>query len=119
MIFTIQLAHLHFFAQHGVLDNERKVGNQFIVDFSAEYEVANDFCSDVLEDTVSYADIFELIKAEMERPSSLLEHVAARIVKKVRETWSQFSSIDVRIEKVRPPICGIDGNAAVSLKWMK
>lgn len=119
MIFSVQLCRLRFFARHGVFESESKVGNQFIVDFNGEYEVDDNFCSDQLSDTISYADVYELIKAEMDRPSALLEHVAARIIQRARKCWPLFITICVRIEKVRPPICGIDGNAAVSLKWEK
>ena len=39
--------------------------------------------TDDVADTVSYADVYEAVKAEMKVPSKLLEHVGGRIVKRL------------------------------------
>ena len=74
------LEHLRFHAYHGVFQQERMVGNDYDVSLRLGYPLATAMQSDRVEDTLNYATVFQLVKEEMEKPSSLLENVAQRIV---------------------------------------
>lgn len=91
-------------AHHGVMEQERTVGS----DFSLDLEVIVDFCkaieTDNLTDTISYADIYEIVKGEMAIPSQLLEHVGGRIVKTLKQTFPNIKSIKLKLIKVNPPL---------------
>ena len=60
--------------------------------------------SDSLEDTISYADVFEIVKKEMAIPSKLLEHVAGRIISALRKTYPAIENIELKLSKNNPPM---------------
>jgi dihydroneopterin aldolase len=68
------------------------------VDFSAAAE------SDDLDGTVSYADVFEAVKSEMEVPSKLLEHVALRIARRLLTDFPLIEEVKIKLEKRNPPM---------------
>ena len=104
---TIELEGMEFQAYHGCLEREKVVGNDFVVDFRGEMDMSAAAESDDLRDAVNYAEIYEVIKEEMARPSDLLEHVTGRIVKALEEKFPQFISFSVRVSKKRPPVSGV------------
>ena len=59
--------------------------------------------TDRLEGTVSYADLYESIKTEMDIPSKLLEHVAGRILQRLFDDFSSISRIRLTLTKENPP----------------
>ena len=102
----IELEGMRFWAFHGCLESERKNGNLFLVDFKGETDMAAATESDSLEDTVNYAEIYDIVKAEMAIPSDLIEHVAGRIVRSISRDFPQFTKFSVRVSKQNPPVGG-------------
>lgn len=76
---SITLDNLRFRARHGVMEQERAVGNTFVVALRLDYPFEEAMQTDNLEATLNYAEVYEVVKAEMGVPSRLLEHVAGRI----------------------------------------
>jgi dihydroneopterin aldolase len=112
----IELKKMIFHAYHGVLEQERITGNSFRVDLKLFLDLSKAIESDRLEDTLNYADIFKLIKDEMAIPSQLLEHVAGRIVRKIKEKYPHISKINIRLAKMNPPVEGEMQEAAVIIE---
>lgn len=104
---TIELEGMEFRAFHGCLEREKVVGNDFTVDFRGEVDMSAAAESDNLQDAVNYAEIYDVVKEEMAKPSDLLEHVAGRIVKTLEAKFPQFTSFSVRVSKKRPPVNGV------------
>ena len=104
---TIELEGMEFRANHGCLEREKVVGNDFVVDFRGDVDMAAAMESDNLDDAVNYALIYNVIAEEMAQPSDLLEHVAGRIKKTLAAKFPQFVSFSVRVSKKRPPVDGI------------
>lgn len=115
----IELEEMRFWAFHGCLEDERKKGNIFLVDFKGEMDLSKASESDALEDTVNYAAIYEIVKAEMEIPSDLLEHLAGRIVKSIALNFPEFRQFSVRVSKRKPPVGGPVQWARVTLSYNK
>lgn len=103
-------------AYHGVMPQERQVGNDFVVALTVDYPFESAMSSDALEDTLSYADVSAVVGREMSVPSKLLEHVAGRIIESLRRDFPKIRGGKVRITKVKPPIPG-DVVAAVEVEW--
>jgi dihydroneopterin aldolase len=112
----IELKNMVFYAYHGVLEQERKVGNTFIVNLELFLNLQKAAVSDNLADTLNYAEVFALTKAEMAIPSCLLEHVAGRIVQKIKQTFPQVEKVKIRLAKTKPPLVGEVEEAAVILE---
>ena len=104
---TIELEGMEFRANHGCLERETVIGNDFVVDFRGEVDMAAAVESDNLADAVNYALIYNVVAREMAQPSNLLEHVAGRIAKALKAEFPQFVSFSVRVSKKRPPVNGI------------
>ena len=100
----ILLENIIFYAYHGVLPQERRVGNEYIVNLKINLDLSKAAESDVLEDTISYADVYEDVKAEMQIPSKLLENAAYRIIKRLKRKYKQIQNIEIKLSKRNPPM---------------
>ena len=65
----IFLDNLRFFAHHGVARQETLVGNEFTVSLRLQVDIRRAAETDDVANTVSYADVHEAVKAEMDIPS--------------------------------------------------
>lgn len=101
----ISLEGIEFYAYHGVLEEERKIGGRFTVDISFEADVSKAVTTDNISDTVNYQEVYEAIKKQMEIPSRLIEHVTHRILEEIK-TKFPVKNIDLKVSKLRPPING-------------
>ena len=117
MEFEICLKDLRFYAYHGVFDGEKKIGNEFRVSFSVFMPFNESIDTDDLEKTVSYADLYEIVKEEMQSPKNLLEKVTSDIARRVKKEFPIITRGRIEIEKVHPPIPGILGSALVALNF--
>ena len=106
---------MKFYAYHGVLEEERRGGNTFVVDLTLTAPLEKAVQSDQLEDTINYAEVYELTKQEMNIPSQLLEHVAGRICRALRHHFPQIEQIEIRVSKLNPPFGGDVHSASVLL----
>ena len=115
--FEIRLENLRFFSHHGVFEHETRDGNEFEVNLSVKYQSeSGDSYSDRIDNTVSYADLFDIIREEMKTPRALMETVAAAIVNNIRDKFRFCTSIECRITKLAPPIAGFIGSASVTYR---
>lgn len=111
----ISLNRLRFHAWHGVLPQERATGGEFIVSVRAKYLFDKALESDNVDDTINYAEIFEIINKEMLTPSCLLEHLAGRIGRSIFNRMPMIESLDITVEKTNPPMGADSDGAAVEL----
>ncbi len=113
---SIKLTDIRFFAYHGVLEQERKVGNNYIVNIHLHADLSVACETDNVEDSVNYAKVYHLVEEEMKHPSNLLEHVAMRILKSIKSAFPQVTGIEVRLAKNNPPVRGEIKCAEVIIK---
>lgn len=100
---------MRFFAYHGVLSEERLVGTYYRVDVAVDCNFSAALVSDQLIHTINYADIYQLVKTEMEKPSRLMERVAGRILERLFQTFPAITAVSLSILKENPPIDHFDG----------
>ncbi len=103
---SIELRHLTFHAYHGVLPEERLLGNTFTVDLTLEADISEAITTDQLSGTINYAEAYKVIKQEMEIPSQLLEHVCGRIGTALLHHFPTLQQVQVCVAKHNPPIEG-------------
>lgn len=115
MVTKIELAEMKFYAFHGVMPQERVVGNDFTVSLTLTVPVQKALITDDLNDTLNYAAVYEVVKREMEVSSNLIEHVAGRIVWALKAEFSQIKAIDLKLSKMNPPIEGEISSASIIL----
>ena len=112
---TIALEGMEFHAYHGCFAEEQMTGNTFFVDIYFDTDTSNAEASDDLTDTINYAEIYEIIKAEMHIKSKLLEHVGKRIIDAIKTRFPEVESIELKVSKMNPPIGGKVDNVSVIL----
>ena len=102
----IRIEGMQFYAYHGCFSEEKIVGTHFRVDCSLEVNVKEAALSDDLEKTINYQSVYQLISREMEVKSSLLEHVAYRILKSLHDEFPTLKKSWVSVQKMNPPLGG-------------
>lgn len=115
MVTSVEIDRLRVRAFHGVLAQERKVGNDFEVTLRVDYPW--DIDSDEIDATLNYAELIDLVKEEMAQPSALLEHVAGRIYRRITARWGAVTGGSIKIAKLTPPVTAQLASASVSLVW--
>lgn len=115
----ITLEGLEFHAYHGVYPHERSSGNKFEVDLTVETEIQESAFQDDLAGTINYEDLYALVKAEMEKPSKLLETVAHNIAELILKKFTSAKNAEVKISKFNPPIGGVCKKASVVVSKTK
>ena len=113
---SIWLNKMKFYAFHGVMEQEQKVGNTFIVDLKLYADLSKASETDNLLDAINYAEIYNIVKTEMEIPSKLLEHVAGRILRKIKNDFPDIEKLEICLAKERPPMGGEIESAAVVMR---
>ncbi|MBQ7823796.1 MAG: dihydroneopterin aldolase [Bacteroidaceae bacterium] len=113
----ICLDKMKFYAYHGVSEQEQKVGNNYEVTLKISAPVQAAMDSDSLSHTINYADLYELVKTEMDIPSLLIEHVAGRIVKQLQQNYPQITSLVLKVTKMHPPISGEVESASFEVSY--
>lgn len=111
----VALEGLEFHAYHGVYPHERSSGNKFEVDVFVETEFLDSAFQDDLTGTINYEDLYAIVKAEMAKPSKLLETVGHAIAKQTLSFFKEAIKVEVRISKFNPPIGGVCKRAIVTV----
>ena len=111
--FTLESMKFHAF--HGLTTEERIIGGSYLVDIS--YTINTDAVeTDRIDDTVNYAELFDLVKTEMQQSSHLIEHVAGRILKTIQTQFPQIKALIVKVSKLNPPVNGEVASVSATIK---
>ena len=111
----ISLNALRFHAYHGVLPQEKVVGNDYLVDLVIGYNVAAAVENDDISMAINYADVWQTVREVMLTPCQLIETVAANICKHLEKQFPQMTSLEVTVTKLNPPVGGECQGASVKL----
>lgn len=112
----IILNEIRVYAFHGCMEEEKRIGSDYIVNLEVETDMINPAKTDDIVDAVDYVSLNKIVKEEMSVSSKLLEHVAQRIIDRVLKQFSEVESIEVSVAKQNPPIGGDVGEVCVRLK---
>ncbi len=103
---VISIEGMEFFAYHGCFKEEQIIGTKFNVDLFLKTDTSKAEETDNLYDTVNYLSVYQLVKSEMDTKSKLLEHVARRILKRIKIDFPAVTSVKIKIKKLNPPLGG-------------
>ncbi len=88
------------------MKEETIIGSEYRVDLWVDADLTVASSSDDLKDTPDYVVLHQIVVKEMKIPSRLLEHVAQRIINRVKSSVAGLGHIRVRVSKINPPIGG-------------
>lgn len=102
----IALEGMKFYAYHGVYDEERVVGTNFIVDVYIDSSFAAASQTDRIDKTINYETVFLICQAEMRKPTKLIETIADRIILNLKYQFNTIQNCRVKIRKKNPILGG-------------
>lgn len=112
----IILNDLGFYGYHGLFSEEKSLGQRFFVDLQCGVDLSGPAQTDTIGATVSYAAIYDEVKAAFEtRRMHLIEAVAQNIVDALFEAFADIDWVIVRVRKPEAPIAMVRGEAAIEL----
>jgi len=105
---TIELAGMVVFGKHGYLEEERRLGQRFLVDLEVDVGDAAAF-SDALGDTVDYRRLAAVVRDVFAGPERLLlEGLAGAVAAGVLDGFEEVQRVRVRVRKpdvvLDPPV---------------
>jgi len=96
-VIAVELRGLELHGHHGVLEEERRVGQRFL--FDVELAVGETALSDRIEDAVDYREVARVVREISDGHAfSLLEALAARVADELLERFP-VERVRVRVRK--------------------
>ena len=111
----IKVNQIRLRANHGCMDEEARIGGDYIVNVVLDTDFSRSCESDDLEDTVDYVAVHAIVQREMEQRSKLIEHVGARIADALMAELSGLNEVRVEVVKLAPPIGGDVASVAIEV----
>jgi dihydroneopterin aldolase len=112
----IILRDLGFYGFHGLFAEEERLGQRFFVDLECGVDLRAPGETDAIGHTVSYADIYDVVKAVFEeKRTRLIEALGHNITTALFERFGDINWIIIRIRKPEAPIAMVRGEAAIEL----
>ena len=102
----IYLKNIKIYAYHGCMEEEKKIGSDYLVNLIVHADLSLSCESDELKDTVDYVALLDIVKNQMKMRANLLENVADRVVNKIISKFPSVRKAVVKIAKLNPPING-------------
>lgn len=112
----IEVKEIKVYGYHGCLPEEERIGGNYIVDLYVEADVSASFESDRLSDTIDYVLLNRIVEEEMAIRSKLIEQVAHRILRRIKESDGRIAKAGVWVRKIAPPINGDVAEVAFHLE---
>ena len=110
---TVEVRDLRVFGRHGVHDEERERGQDFL--FDVELDVGERGTSDRIEDAVDYVEVARVVQAVSDgRQFNLLEALASAVADELERRFApERVRVRVRKPEVRP--AGLEGAVAATV----
>ena len=102
----IYLKNIKIYAYHGCMEEEKKIGSNYLINLIVHADLSMSCKSDELKDTVDYVALLDIVKNQMKMRSNLLENVADRVVNKIISKFPSVKRAVGKIAKLNPPING-------------
>lgn len=109
----LKINNIECFAYHGCMEEEGKIGGRFTVDLELNMDLTTAIETDDLKKTADYVVLHDVVRAEMAIRSKLIEHVAGRIIKRLKALYPDTKQIKVAVTKYNPPVNGQLGEATI------
>lgn len=112
----IEITGLFGYGYHGLFEDERENGQGFIVDAILNLDLSKVSQSDLLEDTINYSAVADLIHAHIVGPPvTLIEKLAGQIGDAILRDFPKVESVRITVHKPDAPVAAKVKDIAVSL----
>lgn len=102
---TITIKELAFYAYHGVLEEEAKLGQRFKLDLSLKLADGLSFEQDTTDTTVNYAEVIEVVEQCFTGSRyHLIERAAEVICETLLARFERIAEVTVVVKKPSAPV---------------
>lgn len=116
----IIIKDLRLYGRHGVLGQERRVGNEYSVSMTIVYDASQAMVSDSIDDALNYALVVDVVKRVMNQPANLLEHLAMNIATAMLDNFTVVTAGSITVTKITPPVTAqINGGVSFALDFVR
>lgn len=117
-MYVIRMKNCAFFARHGVLDEEERLGQRFYVDAELEVNPDTPLEADSIASTVDYGVAFtEIEKIITGRRRFLIEAVALDVAQALCRKFPQIVRAQITLRKPNAPVPGVLDHVEVTVAW--
>ena len=110
---TVEVRDLRVFGHHGVQEEERERGQEFV--FDVELEVGERGTTDQLEDAVDYVAVARVVQEVSDSHRfNLLEALASAVADELEQRFRP-GRVRVRVRKPEVRPAGLDGTVSVTV----
>ena len=103
----IEIEGIKVYAYHGCLEEEGKIGANYVIDVIIETNFTEAAQTDDLHKTIDYVAVYDIVKTQMAIRSNLIEHVCQRIVNELKKEFLLLNTkLEVKVSKLNPPMHG-------------
>lgn len=114
---TVRLVNAVFYAHHGVMQEEHRIGGRYEVDVAMELDITPAAENDALDKTVDYERVYTMVRDIVTRNQFyLIERLAYLIANKVLEAYPHVEAAEVVVRKPNPPVGGTADRAEVTYR---
>lgn len=104
---TVRLNNAVFYAHHGVMQEEHRIGGRYEVDIAMKVDFEAAALEDDLARTVDYERVYsEVREIIMGNKFFLIERLAYLIAHRILEREEMASTVEVTVRKANPPVGG-------------
>ncbi len=104
---TVKLNNAVFYAHHGVMEEEHRIGGRYEVDVSMDINFEKAAAEDSLADTVDYERVYQIIQETVTANRFyLIERLAYLIAHQIIDVENGVVSAKVTVRKPNPPVGG-------------
>ena len=104
---SVRLINAVFYAHHGVMQEEHRIGGRYEVDVVMDVNFEDAARTDSLELTVDYEAIYKVVhKIVTQNRFYLIEKLAYLIANEVLQTYQVVLGVEVTVRKANPPVGG-------------
>ena len=114
---TVRLRNAVFYAHHGVMQEEHRLGGRFEVDVEMELNFDEAAQNDDLSKTVDYERVYREVKEIVtENKFYLIERLSYLIAQRILDNEGVVRKIEVTVRKANPPVGGPCASAEAHCK---
>ena len=118
-ITKININDIPCYCSIGIAPEEKKMGQELIVDVAIEIDSTKVSKSDNVTDTVSYVDVYQIVqKVGQSKPFSVIEFLAEELASQIMQLVL-VTSVKVKVHKPHIPYSDFQGNVSVEVERKK
>lgn len=117
-MYVIRMKNCAFFARHGVMEEEERLGQRFYVDAVMTVDAGGAVEADSISGTVDYGVAFGVIEEIITGARRfLIEALALEVAKALCARFPQITKAEITVRKPNAPVRGVLDYVEATVAW--